>query len=94
MRHRYRFSRPPRALSRRGVRLDNLALVPASLLPFKKEWQAVANSLPQGQVLLVVPEDKKPQRTILQLVAAFLRSKGHQVTSLPLEQLAGMQPSP
>ena len=64
------------------------------LLPLLLEGKELANSLPQGQVLLVVPEEKKPQRTILQLVAAFLRSKGHQVTSLPLEQLAGMQPSP
>ena len=32
MRH-YRIKRPPRALRRPGVRLDNVALVPASLLP-------------------------------------------------------------
>ena len=61
------------------------------LLPLllEVEGKELANSLPQGQVLLVVPEEKKPQRTILQLVAAFLRSKGHQVTSIPVEQLSG-----
>jgi hypothetical protein len=33
----YRITRPPRRL--RKARLDNLVLVPASLLPFKEPWQ-------------------------------------------------------
>ncbi len=33
----YRVTRPPRRL--RKARLDNLVLVPASLLPFKEQWQ-------------------------------------------------------
>ena len=39
------FGKPPRALRRPGVHLDNLALVPASLLPFKTEWQTVEDWL-------------------------------------------------
>ncbi len=42
----YQFRRHPRAL--RKSKLDNLALVPASLLPFKEQWQEVANSKQQG----------------------------------------------
>ena len=34
----YRINRPSRALRRRGLKLDNIALVPASLLPFKRQW--------------------------------------------------------
>jgi hypothetical protein len=36
-------SPPPRALPR--ARFDSLALVPASLLPFKVTWQRMANEL-------------------------------------------------
>ena len=39
------FTNPPRALRRPDVRLNNLALVPASLLPFKTEWQTVEDWL-------------------------------------------------
>ena len=42
----YRFMRPPRRLRRAGVKLDNVTLVPARLLPLKDEWQALANALP------------------------------------------------
>ena len=35
---------PPPAAVRRAT-LDNLALVLDSLLPFKKEWQALANQI-------------------------------------------------
>ena len=49
------FTNPPRALRRPDVRLDNLALVPVSLLPFKTEWQTVANRLPESGVLIILP---------------------------------------
>lgn len=48
------FTRPPRALRR--ARPDNLALVPANLLPFKGQYQAIANDLPTGTTLIVVEE--------------------------------------
>jgi len=35
----YRFTRAPRAVRRAGVAPDNIAVMPASLLPFKKEGQ-------------------------------------------------------
>jgi hypothetical protein len=74
-----RFTMPPRAPSRRGVKLDNVALVPASLLPFKAEWQAIANDLPRGQILIVLPWQAKPQR-VAGVVAARLRMNGKHVT--------------
>ena len=39
----YRFTRAPRAL--RKAKLDNVAIVPASLIPFKRQWQEYANTL-------------------------------------------------
>jgi hypothetical protein len=47
------FGAPPPAL--RKAHLDNLAIVPASLLPGKAEWQALANALPAGSTLIVLP---------------------------------------
>src|SRR4051794_8587430 len=43
-------SPPPRSLKR--AKFDNLALVPASLLPFKATWQQLANELPTGSTLI------------------------------------------
>jgi hypothetical protein len=51
----YRIKRPPKAIRRPGVRLDNVALVPASLLPFKKAWQVVANGMPTALPALDIP---------------------------------------
>jgi hypothetical protein len=84
----YRIRRAPRVLRRPGVRLDNVALVPASLLPYKKEWQAVANGLPHGSVLLC-PTTNPRQQQVLEQVSAQLRRKGRRVQTLPAERLVG-----
>jgi hypothetical protein len=81
----YRIKRPPRALRRPGVALDNVALVPASLLPFKKAWQAVANGMPHGSVLLCSTTSAK-QKKILKQVSTHLQRKGHRVQTLPAER--------
>jgi hypothetical protein len=75
----YRLSRPPQLLRRSTVHLDNVALVPASLLPFKAEWQAVANDLSKGEILIVLPHPNK-QRRIAHSVATWLKAQGHRVT--------------
>jgi hypothetical protein len=83
MRHD-RFTRPPRRL--RQAKLDNVALVPASLLPFKSEWQALANQLPAGAVLVVLPAEGGSPRRILETVTTPLEAKGHRVTTLSAEK--------
>jgi hypothetical protein len=80
MRLPYRITRPPRAL--REVRLDNIALVPASLLPFKDEWQSLANDLPAGGVLLSMPLSAKLQDVVRKVGERF-ESRGHLVKILP-----------
>jgi hypothetical protein len=74
-----RFSKAPRALRRKGVHLDNLALVPASLLPFQARYQGTANALPDGDVLIVLPTTNQSLRRILEKVAASLEGRGHHV---------------
>jgi hypothetical protein len=73
--------RPPRTL--RNARLDNIALVPASLLTKKGTYQVIANNLP-GRGVLICQTDKKERITqILERVAAFFRQHGHTVKILP-----------
>jgi len=74
------FSRPPPAL--RKAKLDNLVLVPASLLPFKAEYQRIANELPAGTTLIMLPEDNDPQRQRLEAVAATMKAKGQPVITM------------
>ncbi len=77
------WSKPPHLL--RKAKLDNLALVPGSLLPFKREWQELANQLPEGSTLIVLPSSDCPVRRTLEKVSSTLRAKGHQITTLPAE---------
>ena len=68
----FRLSHPPRALRQPGVKLDNIALVPASLLPQKAAYQALANRLPPGELLVVLPPQETKQRQALKAVARAL----------------------
>ena len=77
----YHFVKPPKAVRR--ARLDNVALVPASLLPRKGKYQTIANNLPQGGVLICQTNKKPRLRAILARVASFLQENGHFVRMLP-----------
>lgn len=77
----YQIVRPPKTLSR--ARLDNIALVPASLLSKKGKYQTIANNLPGQGVLLCQNDNTERITNILEHVAAFFRQKGHVVKTLP-----------
>ena len=81
---------PPRALQK--ARLDNIALVPASLLPLKGTYQPLANRLPKGSVLCVPATHK--QRTIVARVTQYFRDHGHTVITMPLERITRTMPKP
>lgn len=76
------FSDPPEVLKK--VRLDNIALVPASLLPLKETYQLLANRLPKGSVLVVSGTQR--QQKIMEKVHSFFREHGRQVISVPIER--------
>jgi len=82
--------RGPRALRRPPVRLDNLTLVPASVLPRKADYEAIANRLPRGEVLLVLPPPESRERQTMERVAQLFRAKGRHVTVLTEERLAAI----
>ena len=76
-------SEPPDAVKK--ARLDNIALVPASLLFQKDTYQPLANKLPTGSVLCI-PQTQR-QKTILTHVATYFKERGHQVLTLPIERI-------
>jgi hypothetical protein len=81
----YRIGRPPQAL--RKAKLDNIALVPASLLFNKGKYQTIANNLPGQGVLICQIEKKERLSPILQAVADFFRKNGRFVRMLPYSLL-------
>ncbi len=65
----------------RWARGDNLTVLPASMLPFKSEWQRLANKLPEGNVLFVVPEEDTPGGKSMRRVARHLGGRGRQISA-------------
>ena len=80
----HQIGEPPARLQK--VRLDNIALVPASLLPFKAKYQPLANTLTAGSVLCI-PGTLRQQKIMVQ-VTNFFRQHGRQVLTLPLDRIA------
>ena len=78
------FGAPPPALHK--AHLDNLAIVPASLLPDKAEWQALANALPAGSTLIVLPGKPGAARTALERVSRSLSAHGSRVTTIEQDE--------
>jgi len=68
-----RIGTPPKALSK--AKLDNTALVPASLLYRKGKYQTIANNLPGRGVLICQADKKERITTILEHVAVFFRQR-------------------
>jgi peptidase E len=81
----YQFTKPPKALLQ--ARPDNIAIVPASMLPFKKTLQELINKLPQGVVFLCHAEENTRQRKLLERVEETFKQQGHVVRSLSVEQV-------
>ena len=81
----YHFTKPPKALLK--ARLDNIAIVPASMLPFQKTLQELINTLPQGTVFLCHAEENTRQRKLLERVEETFRQQGHTVMHLSMEQV-------
>jgi hypothetical protein len=88
----WRLSHPPRALRQPGVTLDNIALVPASLLSKKAAYQAFANRLPPGELFVVLPPTDSKQQQTLKTVAQLWRDKGRHVTVVVARSLGREQP--
>jgi len=86
----YHFTEPPARLKK--AKLDNIALVPASLLKNKAIYQPIANTLPTGSVLCV--PGTLIQQKIMSKVTSFFRDHGRQVITMPLEKISRQVPKP
>ena len=76
-----------------AVRLDHVALFPGALLGVRERWQPVLDTLPVGEVLVLLPPAESPVRPTLLLVAAFLQAMGHHVTQLEGSRFLAASPS-
>jgi hypothetical protein len=83
--YRYRLTNPPKALLK--ARLDNIAIVPASMLPLTKILKEKVNALPQGGVLLCHSQQNTRQRKLLERVGETFRQHGHAVKSLSMREV-------
>jgi len=81
----YRFTKPPKALLK--ARLDNIAIVPASMLLFQKTLQELIHTLPQGVVFLCHAEENTRQRKLLERVEEAFRQQGHMVMNLSMGEV-------
>lgn len=68
------------------MKFDNIAIVPASMLPFKEQWQAITDELPTGSTLLVLPTTANRSTELLTTIARQLRATGHSVKLVSLIQ--------
>ena len=82
----YRFTRPPRTL-RRNVKLENVALVPGNLLPYKNQYQEIANALPKGGILIVLPQELSSRR-VFEKTAEQLKNQGRRIATISAERFA------
>jgi hypothetical protein len=81
---KYNYLKARNLFSEGAMTLDNVVLAPANLLSFKTQWQKVANSLPQGGILIVLPSASR-QREILEQVTEELRKIGRHVRTVSAE---------
>jgi hypothetical protein len=68
------------------VKLDNVTLVPASLLSYELEWQRVADDLPRGAVLIVEPVAVR-ELSVMAKVSASLHTHGRTISVVPASQI-------
>jgi len=81
----YRLTHPPKALLK--AKLDNIVIVPASMLPFTKTIQDVLTNLPKGAVFLCHTEENTRQRKLLERVEKTFREQGHTVRSMSVREV-------
>jgi len=89
--NQYTLTNPPKALLK--ARLDNIAIVPASMLPLTKILKEKVNTLPKGAVFLCYAEENTRQRKLLKRVEETFREQGHEVRSLSMREVYKTTPN-
>jgi hypothetical protein len=89
--YRYRLTNPPQAIL--NARLDNIAIVPASMLPLPQTLKEKVNTLPKGGVFLCYAKENSRQRKILERVEETFREQGHMVKSMSVGEVYKTNPN-
>jgi len=71
--------------------INNIALVPASLLPLREQWLALANSLPTGSILICLPTHNELLVGSWEEIVRSARAMGHWVVVIPVEHFLDNQ---
>ncbi len=79
MKNRYRFAKPPQALTRPNIQFDNFSLVSANLLGNMSAYHALSDRQPKGTAVLVLPSLTSPLRRVYAAVARALKEQGKTV---------------
>lgn len=72
--------RSPKSLRKRHVNFDNIALVPASELASLAKWKEYACQLPDGDTLLVLPQNNPRLQAVGQRICDALNEQGRHTT--------------
>ena len=83
--YQYRLTNPPKALLK--ARMDNIAIVPASMLPLTEIVKEKVNTLPKGGVFLCYAKENSRQKKILKRVEETFREHGHAVKSISMGEV-------
>jgi hypothetical protein len=89
--YRYRLTNPPQALLK--ARMDNIAIVPASMLPLTDTLKEKVNTLPKGGVLLCHSQQNTRQKKLLERVGETFREHGHAVRSMSVGEVYTTTPN-
>ena len=89
--YRYRLTNPPKALLK--ARMDNIAIVPASMLPLTQTLKERVNTLPKGGVFLCYARENSRQRRILERVEETFREQGYAVKSMSVREVYKTTPN-
>jgi hypothetical protein len=89
--YRYRLTHPPKAIL--NARLDNIAIVPASMLPLPQMLKEKVNTLPKGGVFLCYAKENTRQKKILERVEETFREHGHAVKSMSVGEVYKSTPN-
>jgi hypothetical protein len=89
--YRYRLTKPPKALLK--ARMENIAIVPASMLPLTVTLKDKVNTLPKGGVFLCYAKENSRQKKILERVGESFREHGHAVRSMSVGEVYKTAPS-
>jgi len=89
--YQYRLTNPPKTLLK--ARLDNIAIVPASMLPLTDTLKKKVNTLPKGGVFLCYAQENSRQKKILERVEETFREHGHAVRSMSIGEVYKAAPN-